>query len=76
MPTSTLTDEGQTTVPIEVREALELEPGSKLSWEVTGGRVVVTTTEPELYRWEGAVTGGPDDAVAAVLAARKTRGRI
>jgi len=76
MPTSTITSKGQTTVPKEVRDALDLEPGDKLSWEVRGGRVAVSTDRPALYRWKGSVKGGPDDAVAAVAAARKTRGRI
>jgi AbrB family looped-hinge helix DNA binding protein len=32
MPVSTMTSKGRTTVPKEVREALDLEPGSKLRW--------------------------------------------
>jgi AbrB family looped-hinge helix DNA binding protein len=32
MPISTLTSKGQTTVPKEVRDALALQPGDKLSW--------------------------------------------
>jgi AbrB family looped-hinge helix DNA binding protein len=43
MPTSTITSKGQTTVPKEVRDALDLEPGSKLRWEVRGGTVAITT---------------------------------
>lgn len=34
MPTSTITSNGQTTVPKEVREALDLGPGDRLSWEI------------------------------------------
>jgi antitoxin PrlF len=48
MPTSTLTTKGQTTVPKEVRDALALEAGDKLSWEIRGGRVVITTDRPSL----------------------------
>jgi antitoxin PrlF len=76
MPVSTMTSKGQTTVPKEVREALDLTPGSKLSWEVSGGRVAITTERPALYRWKGIIKHGPADAVEAVAAARKTRGRI
>jgi AbrB family looped-hinge helix DNA binding protein len=76
MPTSTITSKGQTTVPKEVREALDLGPGDKLSWEVRGGRVAVTTERPALYRWKGFIKHGPADAVKAVAEARKTRGRI
>jgi AbrB family looped-hinge helix DNA binding protein len=55
MPISTLTSKGQTTVPKEVREALDLEPGDKLTWEVRGGQVQhddsVTTScrDPGIY---------------------------
>ncbi len=76
MPTSTITSKGQTTVPKEIREALDLGPGDKLTWEVNGGRVAVTTERPALYQWEGFIKHGQPDAVKAVAAARKTRGRI
>jgi antitoxin PrlF len=76
MPTSTITSKGQTTVPKEVRDALDLGTGDKLTWEISGGRVAVTTERPALWRWEGSVKGGPDDAVEAVAEARKRRGRI
>lgn len=32
MPTSTLTDKGQTTVPLEIRKALKLKPRQRLQW--------------------------------------------
>jgi antitoxin PrlF len=76
MPISTMTSKGQTTVPKEVREALDLAPGDKLTWEVKGGRVAVTTERPALWRWAGSVKGGPDNSVQAVAEARKRRGRI
>ena len=76
MPTSTITSKGQTTVPKEVRDALNLDAGDKLTWEISGGRVAITTERPGLWRWEGSVKGGPDDAVQAVAEARKRRGRI
>lgn len=76
MPTSTITSKGQTTVPKEVRDALDLGPGDKLTWEVNGGRVAVTPERPALYRWKGFIKHGPADAVKAVAEARKTRGRF
>ncbi|HEV7242906.1 MAG TPA: type II toxin-antitoxin system PrlF family antitoxin [Thermoanaerobaculia bacterium] len=76
MPTSTITSKGQTTVPKEVRDALDLGPGDKLTWEISGGHVAITTERPALYRWKGVIKHGPADAVQAVAEARKTRGRI
>ncbi len=76
MPSSTITSKGQTTVPKEVRDALDVGPGDKLTWEVNGGRVAIATERPALWRWAGSVKGGPDDPVQAVAEARKRRGRI
>ena len=75
MPTSTITSKGQTTVPKEVRDALDLEPGSKLHWEVRGGRVAITTERPALYALRGFIKHGPDP-LTAVAEARKKRGRV
>jgi AbrB family looped-hinge helix DNA binding protein len=36
---STLTSKGQTTIPVEVREALDLKPGDKIRYIVNGGKV-------------------------------------
>ena len=36
---STLTSKGQTTIPVEVREALNLRPGDKIRYIVNGGKV-------------------------------------
>ena len=75
MPTSTITRKGQTTVPKEVREVLDVGPGDRLTWEVRGGKVAITTARPGLFRWEGIFKDGPADAVEAVAEARKRRGR-
>jgi len=76
MPVSTMTSKGQTTVPKEVREALDLTPGAKLRWEVRGGKVAISTERAALWALAGSVKGGPDDSVQAVAEARKRRGRI
>jgi AbrB family looped-hinge helix DNA binding protein len=76
MPTSTITSKRQTTVPKEVCDALDVGPGDKITWEVSGGRVAVKTDRPAFWRWAGSVKGGPDDPVQAVAEARKRRGRI
>ncbi|MGH9420148.1 MAG: AbrB/MazE/SpoVT family DNA-binding domain-containing protein [Thermoanaerobaculia bacterium] len=76
MPTSTLTSKGQTTVPKEVREALDVDVGAKLTWEIRGGRVAVTTERPAFYRWEGIIKNSSGDVVKDMEEARKRRGRV
>jgi AbrB family looped-hinge helix DNA binding protein len=76
MAQSTITSKRQTTVPKEVCDALDVGPGDKITWEVNGGRVAVTTERPAFWRWVGSVKGGPDDPVEAVAEARRRRGRI
>lgn len=76
MPTSTLTSKGQTTVPKEVRELLDLEEGDKLMWEIRGGKVAVTTDRPAFYRWEGVIKNSSGDVVKEMAEARKRRGRV
>jgi AbrB family looped-hinge helix DNA binding protein len=76
MPVSTITSKRQTTIPKEVCEALDVGPGDKITWEVKGGRVAISTERPALWALAGSVKGGPDDPVQAVAEARKRRGRI
>jgi len=76
MPTSTLTTKGQTTVPKEVRDALALEPGDTLSWQILGGRVAITTDRPSLLDFEGFIKNSSGDVVAEIAEARKRRGRV
>ena len=75
MPTSTVIRDGQTTVPKEVREALHLEEGDTLTWEVRGGTVAVTTERPAFWRWEAFIKVGPGDVVEDVAKARELQGR-
>ncbi len=76
MPVSTMTGKGRTTVPKEVREALDLKPGAKLRWEVHGGRVAITSDRPALYKLEGFIKNSSGDVVAEIAEARKRRGRV
>jgi antitoxin PrlF len=76
VPTSTLTSKGQTTVPKEVRDALDLDAGDKLTWEIRGGRVAVTTERPAFYRWEGVIKNSSGDVVKEMEEARVRRGRV
>jgi antitoxin PrlF len=76
MATSTVTSKGQTTVPKEVREALDLDSGDKLTWEIRGGKVAVSTEKPAFYRWEGFIKNSSGDVVREIEDARKRRGRV
>jgi AbrB family looped-hinge helix DNA binding protein len=38
---STVTKKGQTTIPVEVRSALQIQPGDRLEYAVTGNRAVI-----------------------------------
>jgi AbrB family looped-hinge helix DNA binding protein len=76
MPRSTITSKRQTTIPKEVCEALDVGPGDKITWEVNGGRVSITTERPAFWRWVGSIKHGPTDVVKAIHEARKRRGRI
>jgi len=86
MPTSTLTSDGQTTVPKEVRETLHLEEGDKLTWAIRDGKLEVTwevrdanveatTDRPAFWRWEGFIKVGPGDVVNDLAQARELEGR-
>jgi len=76
MTRSTITSKRQTTIPKEVCDVLDVGPGDQITWEINGGRVAVTTERPALFQFEGFIKHGEPDAVKAVAAARKTRGRI
>ena len=41
MTTSTVTDKGQTTVPIEIRKALKLKPRQRIQWATKGDGTAV-----------------------------------
>ncbi len=44
---ATLTSKGQITLPKSIRQALGLEPGGKLAFDLRGGEVVVSLAEVE-----------------------------
>jgi AbrB family looped-hinge helix DNA binding protein len=41
MPHSTITKKGQTTIPGEVREALNIKPGDRLEYTVEGDHAII-----------------------------------
>ena len=38
---STVTERGQTTIPSPVREALNIQPGDKLEYDIKGSQVII-----------------------------------
>ena len=55
---SKITAKGQTTVPREVRAALDSKPGDLLAWDVQpGGRVAVRRIQPMDLEYMKAVQG-------------------
>ena len=48
MTRSTITDKFQTTIPLEVREALGLKPRQRVSYEVRGDGSAILRPEPDL----------------------------
>ncbi|MBI3181052.1 MAG: type II toxin-antitoxin system PrlF family antitoxin [Myxococcales bacterium] len=56
MPSSTITSKGQITLPIEVRRALRLRPGDRVSFRMAkDGSVVVEPETVDLLSLKGAV---------------------
>ncbi len=56
---SKITSKGQTTVPQEVRAALNSKPGDSLAWEIdANGRVVVRRVQPADIEYLQAVEAG------------------
>jgi len=46
METSRLSSKGQVTIPKVIREAIGLEPGNLIGYEVQDGVIIVTRIEP------------------------------
>lgn len=55
MTTSTLTDKGQTTVPVEVREALKVKPRQKLAWIIGTDGSATVRPEPSALALFGSL---------------------
>ena len=56
--TATITSKGQITLPKSIRQALGVDVGSKIAFDYTGDRVVVTRIENDLHE---------DDAIRGFL---------
>lgn len=46
MPQSTVTEKGQTTVPVQVRKALNLSPHQKIQWDIQPDGSALVRTQP------------------------------
>lgn len=64
MAVSTLTDKGQTTVPLEIREALKVKPRQRLNWSLGADGTVVVRPQ-----------GSALDLFASLKSSRKFPGR-
>ncbi len=54
---STVTSKGQTTIPGQIREALQIKPGDKLAYEVEGDHVTIRV-HPGTKSLKGALASG------------------
>ncbi len=57
---ATVTRKGQITLPKAARDALGLEPGSQVDFEIRAGAIVLRKRAPDnaLERWRGFLRGG------------------
>ena len=63
---STLTSKGQTTIPAEIREALNLKPGDKIRYVVSGDRVYLRVKNVRLADLAGALGKPPNGASLSI----------
>jgi len=79
---STVTSKGQTTIPGQIREALNIQPGDKLEYVVDGDHATIRV-HPGLRALKGALASSRGKglsfaqirAAAAARALREDRGR-
>lgn len=60
---STVTKKGQTTIPGAVREALQIQPGDKLEYEIQGSQVTIRV-HPGLRALKGALASPKGKALS------------
>lgn len=53
---STLTSKGQATIPAEIRRALDLQPGDKITFEIREHKAVISKAEPFDYLYHAAIS--------------------
>ena len=57
MTVSTITRKGQTTIPKEIREHLDLHPQQQVTFEPKDGYVIMRPLDTSLDRFAGALAG-------------------
>ncbi len=64
---STITQKGQTTIPVDIRHELDLKAGDKIEFEISKGKVTLKKLQPIDYAYHMALTanlsewGSPED---------------
>lgn len=53
---TTLTSKGQTTIPVEIRQALHLKAGDKLVFEIHDDQAVISKAKPFDYLYHAAIS--------------------
>lgn len=53
---STVTSKGQATIPVEIRNALHLKPGDKITFEIRNHQAVIAKAKPFDYLYHAAVS--------------------
>lgn len=56
MRLSTLTSKGQATIPAEIRHALNLKPGDKITFEIRDHQAIIAKVEPFDYLYHVALS--------------------
>lgn len=54
---STLTQKGQTTIPVDIRHELGLQAGDKIEFEILKGQVIIKKMKPIDYEYHRALAG-------------------
>lgn len=61
MKTGRLSSKGQVTIPKEIRQAMGVEPGDVIGYEVHDGVVTLRRVEPFDHAFHAALTGTLDE---------------
>ena len=57
MQISTVTQKGQTTIPIEIRQKLDIHSGDKVGFECIGNKIYIKKISPLDYAYHKALEG-------------------